>query len=131
MSEFKVGDKVRVIEKNYCNPIEIGHVGTINEINPENYPYIIQLDNNDVSLKEDWCELVGKGRPARVLPIKYAVFYKENDVNPMATFTAEKELKSWLTNAKDNEEIDFSSIRVFEVKRELRVEAKTSFKLVG
>lgn len=68
-------------------------------------------------------ELVNKGRPV------YVVFYEVNEIDPMKTFSTDKELKEWLAEAKDNKDIDFSSIRVFEVKKELKV--KTSFKLVG
>lgn len=78
--------------------------------------------------QKSW-KLVGRGRNEKVLPIKYVVFYEENDGDPMKTFSTNKELKGWLSEAKDDEDIDFSSIRVFEVKKELKV--KTSFRLVG
>lgn len=129
--KFKVGDKVKIIKikrEHHFGDDYLNQVGEIIEDYPGRnliYDFWVKFDDDEIyQYGEEELAKAGKA-----LPIKYVVFYKENNVDPMATFTTEKELKSWLTKAKDNEEIDFSSIRFFEVKKELKV--KISFKLVG
>ena len=67
------------------------------------------------------------GKPKKTKPAKFVVIYDETDGDPAETFKSRTELNKWLKEAKDDENIVWNSIKVFEVKKEMEV--LTSFRL--
>jgi len=135
MAKFKVGDRVKII-KNINGGTKdnkyIGKVGIIvKKARHDVQPYDIRLQNGD--LLEAWAEdefkLMTKGRPFKLKPVKYIAFYDEEDKDPTKKFTSKKELNEWLKEAQKDEDIVFSSIKVYEIKKEYEV--LTSFSLKG
>lgn len=147
--KVEVGTRVKLV-----NDVlgKVGTKGTIIYIDPDpnsNVPWAVKFDDK-IEKGHDlgncgapnvkygygyWChrssvEIIGKrGRPAKEKPVQYVVFYDENDHDPMKTFTERQALVAWLKEAREDEDIDFGSIRVFEVKKELKVTLKTRVNL--
>ena len=127
--KYKVGDRVKVIKVDdgpgswYAK--YIGKTATITKVNVD--AYVLDLPNKEGNqTSEGWFneELSFAGKP---LPIKFVVAYDEHDFDPAKLFTSRKELDDWLREARDNENIVWASLRVFEVKKEMEV--KTTFTL--
>ena len=125
--KFKVGDKVVFTENS-----GIGKVGVTAEVYDlgTNDMHIYVKDSSDGSgswaVEPSWIRLVDS-KKEKVLPVQYIVIYDFVDRDPAKTFTSRKELNKWLKEAKEDRDVIFSSIKVFEVKREYEV--KTSFSL--
>ncbi len=124
--KFKVGDKVIGTKGAYSG--QCGIKGTIVGITGDNIPYKVQYDNGVRTYegKED-IKLIKKGRITKAKPVKFVAIYDENNEDPAKTFTSKKELNTWLTEVRDNDDIVWNSIKVFEVKKEYEVE--TGFRL--
>jgi len=132
MAKFKVRDRVKVIKRDSWNDDKyVGKTGEI--INAEGsgiYPYFVEFNNGDKEyFADDEVELVSRSRGRPPKPVKYIAFYDEEDRDPAKKFTSRKELNEWLKEAEGNRDIIFSSIKVYEVKKEYEV--LTSFKLKG
>lgn len=69
------------------------------------------------------------GRPRKERSIKYVVTYDENDVDPVKHFTDRKEMIAWLKEAKEDESIDWDSIRIFDVVGERKPTASVNIRL--
>jgi hypothetical protein len=126
--KYKVGDKVKVVkidEDNSWYEKYIGKTATITNISSERYTLDLP-DKYGNYISENWLEkeveFVGKA-----LPIKFVVVYDENDVDPAKLFASRTELDEWLKEARDNENIVWASLRIFEVNKEMEV--KTTFTL--
>jgi ribosomal protein L21E len=126
--KFKVGDKVRIIECSFTNSdIHEGKTGTIVHIfksGAYEVDYGIEGDN----CVANRVELIKNGKKVKELPVQFVVTFDENGRDPVAVFTSKKEMKKWLTKAKDNSEIVFGSIRIFEVKKEYAVKMNFTLK---
>lgn len=129
--KYKVGDKVKILPRKdsqrnqspfYLDKMTefAGKTLTISGI-PDSgitdYGSYI-LKGNSWFWHEDWLQKVDKLSEEK--PIKYVLFYDENDHDPMVTFSELKEVKKWIKDNLINKDIDFDSIRIFEVKKELK-----------
>lgn len=128
MNKFKVGDRIRNIETGRIDVVKL--LPGMEEYDRCRYIGSESGMVTDGSLwthQEDW-ELISKrGRPTKEKEVMFIATYDVNDVDPHKTFTSRKELTDWLREAKEDTSIRFSSIKVYEVKKELEV--ITSFKL--
>lgn len=127
--KFKAGDRVKV--KDTSSPWK-GETGVVFDDNyGKEFPYEVRFaENGDWQLfGEGDLEKTGRGRPTKEKPVKYIAIYDENDVDPVKKFTSKKELTEWIKEAQDDEDIDFDSIEVFEVNKELEIEVKTRVSL--
>lgn len=127
--KFKVGQKVRTDGGFGHDPA----IGTIVSISGSGDLYQVKVPKSCHPSIKLWNyftkELeLARGRPPKPKPIKFIATYDEVDKDPYKTFTSKKELNEWLEEAKKDEEIEFGSIKVYEIKKEFGVE--TSFKLV-
>jgi len=128
MEKFKVGDRVKCIgvrndAEDEGQGWKKGHIFKITSIR-----YGVAFGGiNGSGVFLNYIELVKRGRPAKEAKTMFVVTYDENDVDPHKTFTNKKELMKWLKDVIDNEDIDFNSIKVYEVKKEFKVVA--SFRL--
>lgn len=124
--KYKVGDKVKILPRKYGQKNQsppyvdsmTKFVGKILTISTIIYPNNYYLECNPYYWREDWLQKVGKS--VKEKPIKYVLFYDENYHDPMETFLELKEVKKWIKDNLKNEDIDFDSIRIFEVKKELK-----------
>jgi len=128
MDKFKVGDRVKCIDS------EVGYSGqgwkkgfifTITSIR-----YGVAFGGiNDAGVFFSHIELVKKGKPIKEVKTKtiFIAIFDEDDIDTHTTFTNKKELIKWLKEVKENEDINFSSIKVYEIKKEFEV--ITNFKL--
>ena len=130
--KFKVGDICKITRKTGCFAVNINTpYAKIREVDPDGYYYYDTLDKNFNYVDscsgclDDGSMEVYKGD--KVLPVQFIVIYDLVDRDPAKTFTSRKELNKWLKEAKEDRDVIFSSIKVFEVKREYEV--KTSFSL--
>lgn len=138
--KYKVGNRVKAIGGR-----PKGHCGIIRKINGNEYT--VEFDNwhnghsgttNGLNIKNSsgWClleeeiKLLHKGSKAiKAKPTLYVVIYDEVNKDPAETFSSKAELNKWLKEAKENRDIVWNSIKVYEVKKEFTVKAMTSFRL--
>ena len=121
-TKFRVGDKVRVINKLPNNPIEIGHIGTIKAINPLKFDYIYMLDNNTCYLKEEW--LVKLPNRSKVGKKAYKTFLKNGGSrNSKGQFSKKQEI-DWEKIGKELSSTYFNGNNVFESKENVKAFAK-------
>lgn len=125
MSKFKLGDRVKIVSymgketKTSC--YEIGHVGTVLEVDDDNTVKLgPKLSVNWVDI-EDLKKVKKPGRPRKEKPIQYIVIYDERSGDPHKLFKTRKEMKDWIKEALDDENIINSSIKAYKLDHELVV----------
>lgn len=131
---FKVGDKVKIVKIDSISAIDkkdLGKQGVIIEKGVNNdHPYRVEFKNKETNIfNDDEMKKIGRGRPKKEKLVKYIAIYNETDGDPAKKFFTLKELKTWIKEAKENENIIFDSIEVYPVSERLEVELKTSVSL--
>jgi hypothetical protein len=136
--KFKVGDRVKVVSVDFqghgkLSPRDIGDTGTVIDFKVfSNMPINVRLDHHgsfEWSFPEEALELAAKDIKGKPKPVLYAVFYEEDDVDPLKEFYSRKELNDWLKKASEDRSIRWESIRVIEKPKFLKVEVSKSFRL--
>ena len=72
-------------------------------------------------------DLVLNGKKGKPEMVKFVVLYDNYDEDPAVKFYNRSDMNKWFIKAIDDRQIKFSSIEVFEVKKEQKV--RTSFRL--
>lgn len=128
IKKFKNGNKVIVTGIVRKHDVGVRYLGQIGEINGKaqerGYDHMILF-------KDGWNGMFSEKELTRVLKTpspKYMLFYELNGVDPIATFTSKEFLMDWLKLARNNHEISFDSIRVFEVVKEHQIETEIVLK---
>jgi len=130
--KYKEGDKVKVIENNSGLGVYdkyIGQVGKVTGVIKHiTYPYDVLFgDGKESDWKEEELSVVTRGRPSKPKPVKFIAIYDEEDGDPTKKFVSKTALNKWLKEAREDDDIVFESIEVYEVKDVYGV--ATSFRL--
>lgn len=136
MLKFKVGDTVKmarvdpelaVVDMNY-----LGGIGKVKHINEDKtYQYEVDFGDRVQDFQEWQLEKVGEDKSVKPTPVLYVVTYDMEGHDPVKTFTSKKEMNAWLKEAHENRSVVWSSIKVFEVKKEYQVGTTFSLKKVA
>ena len=124
--KFKKGEKVKVIKCVVGNSNHEGEIGVITRrgCSSKDCHYHVKVKGYGECCAK---QVRGtRGRPKKEKPVKYIAIYDENDADPVKEFTSKKELKVWLLEAQENEDIDFDSIKAYPVGPRLKIEFKKS-----
>ena len=130
MAKFKVGDRVKIrVDCSGCITDEVytlmrGYVSGGNKYKLVARGGKIEGNGCGCHCQHNWIKF-SRGRPRKEKQVKYIAIYEENNVDPVKKFTSRKELIDWIKEAKEDEDIDFDSIEVFEVNKRLEVKVKT------
>lgn len=128
--KFKVGDRVKCIGVHEGRYSAVGQVGTVvgdpSTLTVEFDSYVGGHSAGGEG-KRGHCwhfmgnpgalELVKKGRSAKVKPAKFIATYGSKT----EIFLDKDELSKWLKEAKVKQSIDLTSVQVFEVKKQYKV----------
>ncbi len=122
--KFKKGDRVRVVD-NISDPWfdrYIGKIATVVDLG--NYCedlFWLNLPEERGRERSVWAEeeleKITVGRPKKEPVIRYVVVR----ASVASAFASRKELMIWLREAREDSNVDWDSIRVFDVKKEMRV----------
>jgi len=128
--EFKVGDKVR-IKSDDVSPLSSAYkkgdtAVYLGDGRFEMYTGTGQSVDDERS-QERIFEKIVRGRPSKPKTLKFVAIFDEEDGDPHKLFFTKKELNEWLTEAREDDNIVWNSIKVIEAKRVYDV--WTSFKL--
>jgi len=132
MAKFKAGDRVR-IKSNDVHPLSPHYkkgdtaiyLGADRfEMSDGNFQWVTREDR-----KEEIFNRIKRGRPSKSKPVKFIAKYIEDGGDPYKEFTSKKALNEWLKGVQEDnhEDIEFNSIKIYEIKKEFGVE--TSFRL--
>ena len=130
---FKVGDRVKDISYE-CEGVVTNLTGHNGESTLLRIKRDDGIDGSPQKIGKWACNpknlvLIKSGRPVKVKPVVYVVIYDEVDRDPTKIFTSKKDLTSWLKEAKEDSDVVWDSIRIFEVSKELRAKVHSKISL--
>ncbi len=127
MSKFKVGDKVRLkAGDSYYKNYE-GMTGVIDSRDREDdkYDWFVIFNKVSEPYEEKYLKLVKPGRPRKVKLVEYVVKNKKDKV-----FLTRRALGIWLKGKEAKEAGNLTNLRIFEGKKELKVNTSLSIRKV-
>lgn len=117
---FKIGDRVKAMVDNHMGEVKKGTILTVTYV-ADNF---FAGDSKFGGLAMcDYCLV----KDFKESPVQYIAIYDLVDRDPTKTFTSKKELNKWLKEAKNDKDVIFDSIKIFEVKKQYSVQ--TTFRL--
>jgi len=115
MNEFKVGDKVKVLETGGINRdlAKVGAILTVSKVNNGKIDGFKEWNDNGWAFENSWYKLVKNVKEKKVLPPKFILQY-EIEEDPFELFTTLIEVKARIKELMSK---GGHSYKVYEIKK--------------